>query len=124
MLMTAGLDWLNPEICSSGELPSRACDSPLESLHFGANADQLEHEATFHKLRGIRGFVKTAGKGSRLAEAPDMIANLDSLVEYLHAALSACQDPMETVFVTLDKALLNRRLIDAQQVQVTNSSST
>ena len=124
MLMTAGLDWSNPEICSSGEFPSRACDSPLTSLHFGTNADQLEHEATFQKLRGIRGFVKTLGQASKLAESPDMIANLDFLVEYLHAALSACQDPMETVFVTLDKALLNRRLIDAQQVEVTNSSSS
>ena len=46
-----------------------------------------------------------------------MIANLDSLVEYLHAALSACKDPIDTMFVTIDKALLNRRLVAAQQDQ-------
>lgn len=113
MLMAAGFDWSDAEICSSRKATTHRCKTPLESLRVDDVAGQLQQQAVFQKLEGITGFLETLSRHPRVADLPIILGNLGSLTEYLHASLSACEDPMETLFITPDKALLNRRLIAA-----------
>ena len=120
MLMAAGLNWSDAEVCSGKQAPTHTCKSPLESLRIQHIKGHLQRQAIFQQMEGITGFLKTLGRDPRVADLPNILGDLGSLTEYLHASLSACEDPMETVFITPDKNLLGRRLIAAQYAATAN----